>query len=395
MTRAESKSVDFIKNHILFLMVAAVSIIAVLLRVCGMDFQSDDFKSFLNPWWNTIQSRNFSGLAEQVGNYNIPYQIIIYIMTLLPFGALYSYKIVSIIFDFVLAFSAGAIVYSFSENHSKVKAAVTYSAVLLLPTVVFNSSFWGQCDSIYTAFILLAILFLHKDKPIAAFIFIGIAFSFKLQTIFIFPVLLYYWLSTKKISILHFFIIPAVDVIMCLPAIIMGRPFMDIITIYAQQTDYGKLIQMNCPNFYSLICNGNDMTYYYMFKTFSVLLTIAVLGAMLCLFIYKKVDLKNKEIFLLTTAWTTFTCIMFLSSMHERYGYLLDIVLIIYSAIAAKRFWLPAVSALVSLRGYCSYLFTYDVISINITAIVFTALYIYLTIVLVKDVLLKNNKATL
>lgn len=118
--------------------------------------------------------------------------------------------------------------------------------------------------------------------------FIGIAFAFKLQTVFIIPVLLYYWISTKKISILHFFIIPAVDVIMCLPAIIMGRPFIDIITIYAEQTDYGKLIQMNCPNFYALICDGNDMTYYYLFKQFSVFLTIAVLGIMMCIIIYKR-----------------------------------------------------------------------------------------------------------
>lgn len=92
----------------------------------------------------------------------------------------------------------------------------------------------------------------------------------------------------KEISILHFFIIPAVDVIMCLPAIIMGRPFIDIITIYAEQTDYGKLIQMNCPNFYALICDGNDMTYYYLFKQFSVFLTIAVLGIMMCIIIYKR-----------------------------------------------------------------------------------------------------------
>ena len=83
------------------------------------------------------------------------------------------------------------------------------------------------------------------------------------------------------------------------------------------------------------------MTYYYLFKQFSVFLTIAVLGIMMCIIIYKKVDLKNIEFFLLTTAWTVFTCIMFLSSMHERYGYLLDIILIVYAAVSAKHLWIP------------------------------------------------------
>ena len=386
MTKIESKAIGFIKRYTLLFLLGAITILAVFIRICGMDFQSDDFNSFLNPWWGIIKYNDFTGLAAQVGNYNIPYQIIIYLMTLLPLNALYAYKIVSIIFDFVLAISTAMLVYSFAKSNARLKAVIAYSAVLLSTTVIFNSSFWAQCDSIYTSFIILAILFLYKDKPIASFVFTGIAFAFKLQTVFILPVLLYYWISTKKISILHFFIIPAVDVIMCLPAIIMGRPFIDIITIYAEQTDYGKLIQMNCPNFYALMCDGNDMTYYYLFKQFSVFLTIAVLGIMMCIIIYKKVDLKNIEVFLLTTAWTVFTCIMFLSSMHERYGYLLDIILIVYAAVSAKHLWLPIVSTLISLRGYCYYLFSYELVSLKVTAIIYTALYVYITFLLVKTI---------
>lgn len=386
MTKIESKAIDFIKKYNLLFLLGAITILAVFIRICGMDFQSDDFNSFLNPWWGIIKYNDFTGLAAQVGNYNIPYQIIIYLMTLLPLNALYAYKVVSIIFDFVLAISTAMLVYSFAKSNARLKAVIAYSAVLLSATVIFNSSFWAQCDSIYTSFIILAILFLHKDKPIASFVFIGIAFAFKLQTVFILPVLLYYWISTKKISILHFFIIPAVDVIMCLPAIIMGRPFIDIITIYAEQTDYGKLIQMNCPNFYALMCDGNDITYYYLFKQFSVFLTIAVLGIMMCIIICKKVDLKNIEVFLLTTAWTVFTCIMFLSSMHERYGYLLDIILIVYAAVSAKHLWIPIVSTLISLRGYCYYLFSYELVSLKVTAIICTALYVYITFLLVKTI---------
>lgn len=98
MTKAESKVIDFIKKHILLFLLVAVTIIAIFLRACGMDFQSDDFNSFLNSWWSIIKLNDFTGLATQVGNYNIPYQIIIYLMTLLPLNALYAYKIVSIIF---------------------------------------------------------------------------------------------------------------------------------------------------------------------------------------------------------------------------------------------------------------------------------------------------------
>lgn len=142
MTKIESKAIDFIKKNILLFLLVAVTILAVFVRICGgIDYKSDDFNSFLYPWWRIIKQSDFTGLATQVGNYNIPYQVIIYLMTLLPFSALQSYKIVSIIFDFVLAFSSAALVYSFVKSNAKLKAAITYSAVLLSTTVIFNSSF--------------------------------------------------------------------------------------------------------------------------------------------------------------------------------------------------------------------------------------------------------------
>lgn len=395
MTGSERKFFDFIQKNIIFIFLGTVTVCGTLLRAFGMDFQSDDFNSFLNPWWSQIQYGGINGLAKQVGNYNIPYQIITYILTLLPFSALHSYKLLSIIFDFVLAVSATMLVYSFSKKYAKIKAAVTYALTFCSITVILNSSFWAQCDSIYVAFILLSIYFLEKEKNIASFIFVGIAFAFKLQTVFILPFYIFYYISTQKISILHFLIIPITDVVMCLPAVLLGRPVKDIIEIYLVQTDYGKLIQMNCPNFYALICNGNDMTYYYLLKSFSIILTLTILGSVLCFAIYKKIDMTDKENILLTAIWTVFTCIMFLSSMHERYGYLIDILAIIYAMLNTKRIWLAIVCNLISLRGYCYYLFNYDILDIKLTAILYAAVYFYVTYIFVKEVIISKSLKSL
>lgn len=395
MTGSERKFFDFIQKNIIFIFLGAVTVCGTLLRAFGIDFQSDDFNSFLNPWWSQIQYGGINGLAKQVGNYNIPYQIITYILTLLPFSALHSYKLLSIIFDFVLAVSAAMLVYSFSKKYVKIKAAVAYALTFCSITVILNSSFWAQCDSIYVAFILLSIYFLEKEKNIASFIFVGIAFAFKLQTVFILPFYIFYYISTQKISILHFLIIPITDVVMCLPAVLLGRPVKDIIEIYLVQTDYGKLIQMNCPNFYALICNGNDMTYYYLLKSFSIILTLTILGSVLCFAIYKKIDMTDKENILLTAIWTVFTCIMFLSSMHERYGYLIDILAIIYAMLNTKRIWLAIVCNLISLRGYCYYLFNYDILDIKLTAILYAAVYFYVTYIFVKEVIINKSLKSL
>ena len=392
MTEIEIKFFDRIRKNIILIFLGAITLLGIAIHLCGIDFQSDDYVSFLFPWWVEIEESGLWGLATQIGNYNIPYQIITYLLTLTPLGPLYSYKALSIFFDLVLAVSAALLVYSFDSKKSHLKPVFTYALVFCSMTVVLNSAFWAQCDSIYVSFILLSIYFLKKEKNIPSFVMLGIAFAFKLQAVFIFPVFLFYYVCTRKTSILHFLIIPAVDFVMCLPAIILGRNPLDIITIYAEQTDYGKLIQMNCPNIYAFICDGNDMYNYFLFKTLSIVLTITVLGAGLCMLIYKRTDLTDKQNFMLASIWTVFTCIMFLSSMHERYAYLLDILTIIYAVVYAKRVWLPIVCNFVSLRGYCYYLFAYDVLDIKVTAIVYIAVYAYVSYIFLKDVVMNGKK---
>ena len=387
MTKFKSLFYDFIsKNRFLFFIIL-VSAFGIFLRFLGFNFKSHDYEYFLLPWWNKIQQGGINSLAAQIGNYNIPYQIMIYIMTLFPFGPLLSYKILSVIFDFLLAAGAALLVYSSSACNPKLKAAITFGITFCSITVILNSSFWAQCDSIYISFILFALYFLKKDKNILSFVFIGIAFAFKLQTVFIFPVLIYYYISTRKISILHFFIIPAVDFIMCLPAVILGRPVWDIVSIYLTQTNYYKAVQMNCPNLYAIIWSHPKIPYYSAFKYISVLLTIILLCTALAFIIYKKVDMSNTQNFLLAAIWSVFTCVMFLPSMHERYAYLLDIMALIYAVIILKRYWLPIICTLISLRGYCRYLFGFNIPDIKFTAIIYLIVYLYVSYIFFKEVL--------
>lgn len=392
MTKAEKFVFKFVKKYITAILFVTATVLGIILRAQGMDFESLDFQAFLNPWWNIIEAGGAKGLGTQVGNYNIPYQILTFLLTLLPIKALYAYKLVSIFFDFALAIGSGLIVYELTGKNKLFLPVLTYSIVLCSVAVVFNSAFWGQCDSIYVAFIIFAIYFCLKNKHIACFVMLGLSLAFKLQVVFIIPAFLYYYASTKKISILHFLIIPAVDILMCVPALFFGRSFTDIFTIYAAQTDYGHSITMNCPNIYAILCRGGIEEDYYLLKLFSVLLTFTVLGIMLLIVLKKGYDVSDPEKLFLTSIWTVFTCLMFLSSMHERYSYLLDILLIIYVMIFRKHCFVAAAANAISLRGYAIFLFSAD-ISLQITALFYIALYMYVTWIYVKDILGTANNA--
>ena len=176
---------------------------------------------------------------------------------------------------------------------------------------------------------------------------------------------------------------------MCLPAVFCGRPFLDIIKIYADQTDYGKQIQMNYPNVYAFMCNGQSVENYYLLKPLSIVLTMGILAAGLFLVLHKKVDLTKRGKLMMTGVWTSFTCLMFLSSMHERYSYLLDILLIAYFFMTKKHPFVALTSLLISLRGYCYYLFAnYEALTLGQTSIINIALYAYVTFIFVRETVL-------
>ena len=146
------------------------------------------------------------------------------------------------------------------NNKHKVKIALLlYSIVLFLPTVFLNSAYWSQADAIYTAFVLISLLYLMKQKYIKAFIFLGIAFAFKLQFIFILPLYILVYISERKFTIFHFLIPIATNFVMSIPSLIFGNTISKCIEIYIGQAGtYSQYITLNFPNLYSIYFGGGS-----------------------------------------------------------------------------------------------------------------------------------------
>lgn len=165
------------------LIIISITIVGLLLRILWLNGKSGDYTTFLKPWIDQINVLgNFHALKYDIGDYNIPYIIILTLISTLKCNPLYPIKFVSIIFDFICAIYGAKIVKFITNN--KLSSIVSYGLILILPTVLINSSLWGQCDSIYTSFILVSIYLLMKEKYTKSFIFLGISFAFKLQVYF-------------------------------------------------------------------------------------------------------------------------------------------------------------------------------------------------------------------
>lgn len=346
MFKVEKICFNFIKKHINFFYLFIITLLAIWIRLAGFNFLSGDMDHFLLPWFDEIKE---SKLRYTVGNYNLLYQSLIYIMTFIPIKPIYQYKILSCIFDFALAIIVA--IFScelFEKKRWGTHFCIVYSVIIFLPTVILNSGFWGQCDSIYVFFIILSILFLYKEKFIASFSVLGIAFAFKFQTLFIIPFYIYYYFQKQKFSLLHFCITFLVFMSSGLLCFIRGIKIYMPLKIYFGQTKDSHLFR-NIHCFWVLLGDNTK------FKYFALLFTIFLLGIALYLISKNNLDFNDKNTYLLIATWSVFVCTIFLPNMHERYTYLLDILLIVLAFLDKKYIMLATVSNLLSLITYAKY----------------------------------------
>ena len=187
----------FFYKYKLELVYTTIFLISILFRIFFINIKSDDYLLFLNNWWNKINEYGgFNSLKYAIGDYPDSYMFLLCIGVSITKNSLIFIKVLSTIFDILIFLFGYKIIKYFSKEDAN-----KYSWILiLLPGILVNSAILSQCDSIYTAFVLAFIYYILKNHNKLALSFLGIAISFKLQSLFIAPVILYL-IATKKIKI--------------------------------------------------------------------------------------------------------------------------------------------------------------------------------------------------
>lgn len=363
-----------------FMIILFIFVMSIYIRRSFLPIKTGDYDYFLKRWFDTIKENGgIFALKMSIGDYNLPYLQILAILTYLPINSLISIKMVSIIFDYLGAIFCGLIVYQFTKN--KDLAIIDFAITILLPTVLLNSSAWGQCDFIYTSFIILSLLFLFKDKFIKSFIFLGIAFAFKLQTIFVLPVFILYYLSERKFPIYLFLIIPIVDLVLCIPSIIVGRPIIDVIKVYLIQAgENQQFISMEFPGIYNLFYSGENglITIPNIYcLVLGLLITGGVFFAFAVLVFFKKIKF-SKKLLLEFSVWSVMICTYFLPRMHDRYMFSADVLSVVCALIDKKKWYLPVG---VNISSACMYISVFNLQKTNLEMKIVS---IFLGIILIK-----------
>lgn len=335
-------------HFVIYMLVTFISLVALYIRYLGRDMISADFQSCLSSWYTEITTPGpgIDSLLAYTGDYPMPYAFIIWLLGKLPVPFLYSLKTFNVIFDYILAILAGKIV-AYLKPDDPHSFLWGYCITLLLPNVIINSSMWGQCDVLYTTFLFASFYcWLLKKYPAMMFMF-GLAFSYKLLAVFFLPfVLIAYWLE-RKFSVFQFLIIPATMLAMNIPAVIAGYPISITFTKYMGQVGEYPWLYYFYPNLWFFF-QGRP---YYLFSTGAVMLAVTALLIFVVLLVKKKVALSRNNV-LPILLWTTYTCVFFLPSMHERYGFFIELAAVLLAIVNIRSIWISALMIMCTLPKY-------------------------------------------
>ncbi|MDO9152976.1 MAG: hypothetical protein Q7U47_04595 [Paludibacter sp.] len=333
--------------------------------------ETGDYIHFFDPWIHFIKTHGYElSLKYNFYNYTPTYIYILIGVAKTGLYPLYLIKLISVAFEFLAAFFIGKI--AFFKYKDNLVIWISLAIVPIIPTVLLNSSYLSQCDSIYASFVLGSIYFILREKAFLSVLFLGIAFAFKIQSVFILP--FFFVLMLKgNIRWYYFTLIPAMFLSSLLPAFFYGRPFSEILSTYYSQANQYHFLTLEFPNLYIWI----DNRYYEIFKMIGIIITA-------CITLLTGIILQHKKYRFSYEMWIQLALIsavvipFILPGMHERYMYLGDILSVLYFVVFRKNIFVPAGILSVSLYSYIRCSRFNEILPMEPAFFVYTAVIIFL-----------------
>ena len=109
-------------------------------------------------------------------------------------------------------------------------------ACVLAPTMLLNAGCWAQCDAMFAALTLWGLYLLMDDHPVWGSVLWGMAAATKLQSVFIFPLLLVFF-AKRKISARHILALLAAFIAFQAAFLLDGQGLEAVFGRYAMQID--------------------------------------------------------------------------------------------------------------------------------------------------------------
>ncbi|MBI2314891.1 glycosyltransferase family 39 protein [Candidatus Daviesbacteria bacterium] len=259
-------------------------------------------------------------------------------------------KMPAIICDLII----GILIYQeVRKKVSLILALLALSLIVFNPAILFNSSIWGQIDSVLALFLLITLIALKDNHLILSSIMFGVAFLIKPQAIAIAPILAIYLVHHFKLSNIIKLTIPGLLIIFVLAVpFFPNQTTISLVQHILNTAGEYPYTSLNAYNFWGVVgfwipdkTIWNNLSY----QTIGIILFSSywiILG-----YFYTR---KKLSIYALATL--AFLGFFFLpTKVHERYLYPALIFLILLSSLYRDRLLLVLTSLLTFLHFFNLY----------------------------------------
>lgn len=376
-------------------LLATLFMLGMLIRAEGLNFRITYDATLFLDYYEFLEATPSYALSQDFTKLSTAHLYLLTLATKLPFYPIWNLKLLNIVFDYLIVLWAFLILRRSVPEEQALYGAVT---LMLSPTMIMNTSYWGQIDSVYVSFLMLSIYFLWRDEctglkrgfdlSVACF---GIALSFKLQSIFLLPALCYFAARNPKRLLALAAIPPVVYYLIMAPRFAVGYPFEFILGSYQEQVASSGFHVLSGATFYRLL-GLQKLAYEY--KIFLG----AGMGGLLCAgFAFKgwlsRLRPHNPADVALVCLISAVFVPYFIPSIYERYFYLADMLSVLWVFLARDSRYVP-IAIIINICSVIAYLPHQVGVQVNMRLISLGMLVALCALLLIaKNHLVENAKA--
>lgn len=191
--------------------------------------------------------------------------------------------------------------------------------IALNPALILTSAYWGQMDSVYGMFILVALVAISSKKYIASAVLATVALFTKIQTVFVIPLLLALSIITRRSLVRLFVAIGITILIIILPFIFAAHP-LDPIRPFFNALGAYPFLTANAMNIWWPFTRGalipDTIRLLGIPAIYASAIPVTILVAFAIEFLRRRRTLPDIAI---ASAMTILSFFFFATDMHERY----------------------------------------------------------------------------
>ena len=345
---------------LVLLCTAALAMLAVGAHLALLDVKPGRYTKVLEPMLTDMWNYELvTAMAWEDGAWSGMHLIVMALLSRIEhFSWLYAVKLFDLLCQCV---AAGAVLRLALQRGAKVYGALAAMfACVLAPTMLENAGVWAQSDATFAMLTLWGLALLLDDHPLAGCVLWGLALGTKLQSAFLFPLLIVLFMK-NRVQLRHILALAAAAFLCQIAIVLDGQGLTSLVTRYAVQLEDARWelgLSDGMPNVYKLMLVASTREFSGMGLYLGIAGALLVVAALL----RTRRDLTNDTL-LLGALLLACGLPLILPQMNARSWYLAG-MLAFACAGNARRMIAAGMIEFISLCAYMASIFGFDVVPV-------------------------------